>query len=367
MNNYFEPGQEITAPIVAIANDCIFLDINSKSEGILDKQEMMNEDGSLKVKEGDTVSVFFLGAENGEFHFTTKISGQKATKSLLENAFANGIPVEGHVEKEIKGGFEVKIGEAVAFCPFSQMGSKQKEEASSYVGKNLTFKIQEYKEKGRRLVVSNRVICEEENDSKIQELQGSLKVGSLITGTVTSLKKYGAFVDISGFQALLPISEISRERIDDVSSVLKVGQEIQAKIIKADWANQRVSLSMKTLTADPWETAVANYPVDSKYTGTISKIADFGVFVALAPGLDGLVHISEIEDAKSNTNLRKLFKVGDSYSVVVKEINAKQHRLSLKPASSSEQDKLTAKYLNSQSDNGTDTYNPFAELLKNRK
>ena len=157
------PGQEITTVIAAISGDTVFLDLSAKSEGVLDANELKDKDGNLTVKEGDSIKAFFTGLKNGEMTFTTRISGEKADNSMLENAFKNHIPVEGSVEKEIKGGFEVKIGNARAFCPYSQMGFRQKAEPADFLGKHLTFMIMEYKDGGKNLLVSNRKIMELEH------------------------------------------------------------------------------------------------------------------------------------------------------------------------------------------------------------
>ena len=366
MSNYemnkLEIGQEIETSIVAITNECVFLDLNSKSEGVLDTAELLDKDGKMTVSENDKIKVFFLGYINGEMRFTTKIAGEKADKSMLENAYKNGIPVEGKVEKEIKGGFEVKIGEVRGFCPYSQMGFKQKEEPSSYVGKVLPFKISEFKENGRNILVSNRAILEAENQEKMDALKKTLQVGMKVKGTVISLQKYGAFVDVNGFQALLPISEVTRARIDDLATVLHEGQEIQAEIIKIDWNTERVSLSTKSLEKDPWDEVADKYSAGDKLDLKISRIADFGLFLEVESGIDGLLHISEIEDVQANTNLRKAFTVGQTLSVIIKQIDVDGHRISLMQASSKEEDTSAAEFLKAQDD--SDTYNPFAALLK---
>ena len=369
---FFEIGQEIETSIVAITDDCIFLDLNAKSEGILEKSELTDENGIVKQngKElfvGDKIKVFYLGNIKGEMRFTTKIAGEKADKSMLENAWKNEIPVEGKVEKEIKGGFEIKIGNSRAFCPYSQMGFKEKEEASFYIGKVLTFKIQEFKEDGKNILVSNKLVAQEVFQGKIKSLQESIKEGLSVKVKVISLQKFGAFVnfvgDESGFKALLPISEISRSRVDDIETVLSVGQELTVSVLKADWKNEKVSVSLKSLLENPWDNVAKKYPVDSKHDGKISRIADFGVFVQLEEGVDGLVHITDL-DTDRNTNLRKVYKVGDKMSVVINSVDADNERISLRPASSIEQDKTTAKYLDNQDDSAGETYNPFAALLK---
>lgn len=355
------PGDAIEAQIIAVTGDCIFLDLNAKSEGILDRAELNDADGNCTVKEGDRITAYFTGEKNGEMRFTTRLSGDNAGGDLLEQAWKNGIPVEGKVEKEIKGGYEVTIAGKRAFCPYSQMGGRQKDSPETYTGRVMTFKIQEYKENGRNLLVSNRAILEEEHARQVDVLKTQLKPGMTVTGTVESLQPFGAFVMVNGFRALLPVSEISRSRVTDISEVLAPGQEIQAEILSTDWEHEKVSLSMKKLTADPWDTAAQKYPAGSKHTGSIARIAEFGLFVTLEPGIDGLVHISELQGENRNMNLRAVYKTGTKMDVVVKEINSADRRISLKPATSSEQDTAARKYMETQDD--SETYNPFAALL----
>lgn len=355
-----EPGQLVETTIVSISGDSVFLHLSGKSEGILDRAELIDSDGILTVKEGDTIKAFFLYSKNGEMRFTTRISGDKAGSAVLEEAFESGIPVEGTVEKEIKGGFEIMIGETRAFCPFSQMGLKRVEKPEEFIGKQLTFKILEHSAKGRNILVSNRAILEEEHQKQVEALKQTLKEGMTVKGTIKSIQDFGAFVDLEGIQALLPISEINRSRVDDINTVLSEGQEIEAAILKLDWRNERLTLSMKALLPDPWDEAPTKYKTGSKHTGTVVRIADFGAFVSLEPGLDGLIHISELkEDAWSNKE-RTVLKKGQEIKVQIKSIDTGRKRISLKPVSSEREDKEIKKYLEPESD----TYNPFAELLK---
>ncbi|MBU0928989.1 MAG: S1 RNA-binding domain-containing protein [Spirochaetes bacterium] len=360
-----QPGQMVETQIVSISKDSIFLQLSGKSEGVLERAELADQDGNLSVKEGDTVKVYFLNSRNGEMNFTTRISGDKAGSAMLESAYQNGIPVEGAVEKEIKGGYEVKIGETRAFCPYSQMGPRRAESAEAYVGKRLTFKIQEYKDSGRKILVSNRAIHEDAYKEKIEALKKTLKEGMLVKGSIKSIQDYGAFVDIEGIQALLPISEISRARVEDINAVLAVGQEIEATIIKLDWKNERISLSMKNLQADPWDHALEKYPVDSKHTGKVVRVADFGAFVSLESGLDGLIHVSEMRSEGKYGNSGVTVKPGQVLTVKILGVDVAGKRISLKPASSLEEDETAKKYLESGSE--SDSYNPFAALLGKKK
>lgn len=361
----FEPGQELSTTIIAISGESVFLDLNAKSEGILPVSEILDKEGNLLFKEGDTVRVYFTGSRNGEMIFTRRIGRENTDAAILENAFRKGIPVEGSVAGEIKGGFEVSVGPARAFCPYSQMGFREKKEPSEYVGRTLTFRIMEYRDNGKSLMVSNRAILQEEHDSRIKELSRKLPEGTRVECTVESLHEYGAFVDIGGFRALLPVSEVSREKVDDISTVLSPGDKLEVEIIRADWQRERVSVSRKNLLADPWDRAEKDYPEGKKLTGAVSRIADFGLFINLEPGLDGLVHISELEDVDEGTNLRKVFSIGEKMSVTVKSVDGKNRRISLKPASTPEQDKDAEKYMSSQ--NSEETYNPFAALFSKKK
>lgn len=363
MKNRFEIGEPFETTVVAITDTTVFVDLSAKSEGLVDVAEFTDENGNIKIKEGDKITVFFAGETRDEMHFTTKISGGKSDSTMLENAYKGGIPVEGHVEAEIKGGFQIKLGNSRAFCPYSQMGFKNKEESSKYVGKTLTFIITEYKNDGKDILVSNRKIGESEYAAKLGKLAAQITPGAIVQATVESLEKFGAFVDILGFKALLPISEIALDRVTDVSDYLEIGQEIKVQVLNADWKNERVSVSLKALMADPWQTVSEKFPEGTKIDGKISRIADFGLFVNLDKGIDGLVHISELENISSNTNLHKVYKIGQEMSVVVEKVDVPNKRISLVPATSKEQDETAAEYLNDQDDDG-ESYNPFAALLK---
>lgn len=356
-------GQKIDSEVLSIGKDCVFIMLSGKSEGLIDLDEFKNDDGSLSIKEGDQISAYFVQAKNGEMLFTTKIAGEKAGSSMLENAYQNQIPVEGLVEKEIKGGYEIKLGSTRAFCPYSQMGARRDEQAE-YIGKKLSFKIQEYKNGGKNILVSNRIIEEEAKQDRLDKLKESLSVGMTINGTISSIQDYGAFVDIGGIQALLPISEIGLTRVTNIQTLFTVGQKIEAEIIKLDWKNERISISMKRLLDDPWDSVATRYPVDSKHVGTISRIAGFGVFVRLEEGIDGLVHESLLKADASFSNAKTAPKVGDSLSVQIIQVDSAQRRISLKLASSVEEDRIADTYMGSSKD--SDTYNPFAALLKKK-
>ena len=345
----FNIGDSFETTVVAVTDSTVFVDLSAKSEGVIDVAEFKDADGNVSVKEGDKLKVFFTGEVRGEMRFTTKIGGSSADDTMIENAF--------------KGGFEVKLGGKRAFCPYSQMGFKDKKEPAFYVGKTLSFIITEYKNDGKDILVSNRKIGESEYANKLGKLAAQITEGAVVTATVESIEKFGVFVNIQGFRALLPISELSFDRVADAGDVVEVGQELNVKVIHTDWKNERVSVSLKALLKDPWEEAAAKFPVGTKVDGKISKIMDFGLFVNLDKGIDGLVHISELEGLSANTNLRKVYKPGQEMSVVVTKVDAENKRISLTTATSKEQDDTAAQYMSSQDDDG-ETYNPFAALLK---
>ena len=213
MINRFNIGDAFETTVVAVTDSTVFVDLSAKSEGVVDASEFKDENGNSTVKEGDKIKVFFTGDIHGEMHFTSKIAGGKADNTMIENAYKGGIPVEGHVEKEIKGGFEVKIGSARAFCPYSQMGFKNREEPSAYVGRNLTFIITEYKNDGKDILVSNRKIGESRYAEQLGKIANQIKEGVIVDAVVERIEKFGAFANIMGFQALLPISEMSFDRV----------------------------------------------------------------------------------------------------------------------------------------------------------
>ena len=361
----FKPGQAIETEVVSISKDSVFLQLNGKSEGIIDREELADENGTLKVKVGDRIKAFFLKAEGGELRFTTRISGKEAGARMLVQAFRGNLPVEGLVEKEIKGGYDVKIGDFRAFCPYSMMGERRSDDTAEYVGKRLPFKIKEFGDNGRSILVSNRAIHEEARQERLEALKKDLHEGMIVKGTIASIQPYGAFVDLGGLQALLPVSEISRSRVEDIHAVLEVGQEIEAEILQLDWERERISLSMKSLIADPWDSAAERYPLGSKHAGKVVRLADFGAFVSLEPGIDGLVHDSELNKASGSGPRGGLsLKLGQELSVEILGVDRDRKRISLKPASTAEEDETTAKYMGGQDD--SDTYSPFAALLKKK-
>ena len=334
-----EPGQKVDAVIVKITDDWVFLDLGDKSEGCLDRKELLDADGNLTVTEGDRVSAYFLSSESSERIFTTKVSGGAAGNQFLEDAFHSRIPVEGVAEKEIKGGYEIKIAGSVrGFCPFSQMGLRRADNSQDVIGKKLLFKITEYRDNGRSLVLSNRKVLEEERERIREELKKTLTKDMVLKGTVISLRPFGAFVDIGGVEALLPISEVGWSRIEDLSSALSPGQELEVKVLELDWEKNRISVSLKAALPDPWLQLRARFPEESCHTGIVAHLAPFGAFVTLAPGIDGLIHISQLGQGKRINHPREVLAEGQAIEVRVVKIDMENKRLSLALASAGPQE-----------------------------
>ena len=326
--DFFEPGQKVEGTVVGIDNEWIFLDIGGKSEGVLAASELLDEEGKPTVKEGDKVEAYFLTVERNEKIFTTRMSGA-AARAHLQEAFRSQIPLEGRVSREIKGGYDVKIGAVRAFCPYSQMALRRVEDSSQFVDQQLVFKIIEYKENGRNIIVSHRAVLEEERAEQKEKLKETLEPGMTVTGVITSLRDFGAFVDIGGIEGLIPVSEISWGRVEDIHATLETGKQVEVAVMKLDWDKDRYSFSLKQTMPDPWETVEQQFQAGKNYNGRVARLTDFGAFVTLAPGIDGLVHISKLGGGRRINHPREVVQVGDDLEVKIESIDGKEKRMSL--------------------------------------
>jgi len=325
-----EPGQKVSARVLKVGAEWLFINTGQKGEGVVDLKEFQDLDGNVTVKEGDTIAAYFLSSSHGEMRFTTKIGGGTSGSSQLEEAWQAGVPVEGVVEKEIKGGYEIKLGgSARAFCPFSQMALRRIDNSEALIGTRLTFRITDYGEKGRNIVVSRRVLLEEEQQRLKEETHAGLTEGMTITGTVTSLQAFGAFVDIGGLEGLIPISELGWTRVKEVSDVLSVGQQVQVVVKTIDRDKDRISLSLKDTLADPWEQAAEKFQEGSFHSGVVARLATFGAFVTLAGGVDGLIHISKLGAGKRINHPREVLQEGETVEVKVESVDRASRRISL--------------------------------------
>jgi len=356
-----EPGQKIDATVLQIGEEWIFLDVGQKGEGVLDRKELLDNEGQLSIAVGDRVSAYFMSRKGGELRFTTRLGGGSAGTAQLEEAWRSEIPVEGRIEKEIKGGYEIKLpGNVRAFCPFSQLGLRRQDSAEEVIGTTRDFRITQFSEQGRNIVVSHRVILEEERRQQRAELMTSLKEGMVVSGTVTNIRDFGAFVDIGGLEGLLPISEISYSRIENIEDVLQVGQQLDLAVKRCDWENERFSFSLRDTLADPWSTVKSSYPVGSTHTGTVSRLAKFGAFITLEGGIDGLVHISKIAGDQRIKHPQDVLTLGQALQVTIEKVDLDEKRISLVPARDKSAESAETSY-EEKTDSGMGT---FADLFK---
>jgi small subunit ribosomal protein S1 len=357
----------VEARIVKISDEWVFLDLGGKGEGYLDKKEVIDPEGAVTVSQGDRLRAYYLSTKNNELLFTTKIGSGAAARNQLEDAWRSGVPVEGTVVKEVKGGFEVRIGSTRAFCPFSQSGLRRGEDQAGYIGRTVTFKIMEYGENGRNIVVSRRPILEAEQREKKQALRQQLQEGMRVKGTVVSLQKFGAFVDIGGVEGLLPISEVAWSRTEKVSDVLHTGQVIEVVIKKIDWDQERFSFSLKDILTDPWAAAAEKYPVGTYHKGTVVRLAPFGAFVALSEGIDGLIHISKLGGGRRISHPREVLKEGQAIEVQVEAVDRDNRKISLALAEISRAAAEEAETIQEYQQRGSDApqnMGSLGELLK---
>lgn len=327
---HFSVGEKIEAVIVKISPEWIFLDLGAKSEGYIDKKEFTDESGNLTVKEGDKITAYFISSRHSEKLFTTKLLARKSVDEYMVNAYKNQIPLSAMVEKEIKGGFSIKIsGSTNGFCPYSQMDTKKIEDAQTYVGKKFDFVVIEYAENGRKIVLSRRPILEKMEREKINALKETLQKGMTVQGTVKSVHDFGAFVDIGGVHALLPVSEMSWGKVESPKSLYSPGATIEAVIINLDWENDRITLSFKDTLPDPWNNVIAKYQEGGVYKGSVSRLTDFGAFVTLESGVDGLLHISKLARGKKIKHASDVLTRNADVEVKIDKIDRENKRISL--------------------------------------
>jgi small subunit ribosomal protein S1 len=324
------PGDKVSGKVAKVSKDTVFVDLGGKSEGIADIQEFLDKEGHLTVKQGDWVEMRVASIRDG-IHLTKgmKVQGADAL-DMLREAKENVIPVEGRISGVVKGGFEVNLSGIRAFCPLGQIDLAFCEKPEEHVGARYPFRIMEIKEKGKNIIVSRRVLMEEEREKKSKETLARLKPDLECEGKVTKLTDFGAFVDIGGIEGMVHISEISHGRINHPSEILKPGQQVKVKVMKIESDKEgrpKISLSIKALEPDAWDKGLG-FEEGEIIPGKVSRLTDFGAFVEVAPGVDGLVHISEISYDRV-PHPSKLLKEGEWVDVLVMGIDRETHRISL--------------------------------------
>ena len=324
-------GQVVHGRVVGIEKDIIIIDVGLKTEGRIPAREFGQGEGAVIPKVGDDVEVYLERVENalGEAVISRDKARREEAWTRLEVVFAEGVPVNGAIVGRVKGGFTVDLGGASAFLPGSQVDIRPVRDVGPLMGKEQPFQILKMDRPRGNIVVSRRAILEEARAEQRTELVGQLQEGEVRDGVVKNITDYGAFVDLGGIDGLLHVTDMSWKRVSHPSQVLAVGDTVQVQIVKINPDTQRISLGMKQLQSDPWDGVEAKYPPGAKYTGRITNITDYGAFVELEAGVEGLVHVSEMSWTKKNVHPGKIVSTSQEVDVVVLDVDASKRRISL--------------------------------------
>jgi small subunit ribosomal protein S1 len=334
-------GEVVRGRVVSLSKDAAFVDLGGKSDGMIDLAELRDSDGNLTVAVGDELEATVVEAsgERGCVVLRRKLGRGADGRAAILEAHQHGIPVEGVVTAINKGGVEVQVAGVRGFCPISQLELRRVEDTAGYVGQRLAFRVTRCEEepRGLNLVLSRRALLEEEAAGKAQETRERLAVGAVLRGKVTTLKDYGAFVDLGGLEGLLHVSELGFQRVTHPKDVLTVGQELDVQILKIEKSDdpkhpQRISLSLKALEEDPWQEVEARFPEGARARGTVVRLEPFGAFVEIAPGVEGLVHVGELAPNKRIKHPRDVVKIGQAIEVTVLTVDGARRRIALAPA-----------------------------------
>jgi small subunit ribosomal protein S1 len=330
-NQRIRPGMILTGLVVDVTSDVVIVNVGLKSEAVIPLEQFKNERGEVEVKPGDQVEVALDSVEDGTGE--TRLSREKAkrarTWTRLEEAFNKSEIVTGVITGRVKGGFTVEIENVRAFLPGSLVDVRPVRDTSYLEGKPLEFKVIKLDQKRNNVVVSRRAVVEQEFSAERSALMENLQEGAVVRGTVKNLTDYGAFVDLGGIDGLLHITDMAWKRVKHPSEVVKVGDEVEVRILKFDRERSRVSLGLKQLGADPWQNIARRYPPNTRVFGKVTNIADYGAFVEIEDGVEGLVHVSEMDWTNKNVNPAKVVHTGQEVEVMVLDVDEERRRISL--------------------------------------
>ena len=322
-------GEIITGTIVSVGSDFAFVDLGSKSEGVISLEEIRKEDGSLP-EVGDEVEACVLSSGPDGLVLSKRLAKGIRDREFLKEAARNRIPVEGRVVGRNKGGFEVDVAGLRAFCPVGQIELRFCEDPDVHLNQKYAFLITKYDDSGRRpdVVLSRKELLQAEAEKQAEELRKTLNEGDVVTGTVRAIKDFGAFVDLGGLEGLLHVSELSHQHIDDPKEMLKEGEEIHVQVLSIE-PGDRIALSLKRLEADPWDDVMLSFPEGSRVRGKVVRLQPFGAFVELAPGVDGLLHVSNLNTPERVGHPREVLKEGQEVEVEVLSVDPQTRRIGL--------------------------------------
>ena len=325
----FERGQTIEGTIVAFGPKAAFVDVGGKGEAEIDIEELKDADGDVEVSVGDRITAVVVSTSGG-IVLSRRGVRNAATQRELEDAFNAGLAVEGKVVQAVKGGYEVRLARERAFCPISQIDIVRTADPAVHEGQLYTFRIIEYKDGGKDIVVSRRKYLEEQQRATEAEVRKSIVPGAILTGRVASVVEFGAFVDLGGgIQGLLHVSEMSWSRSTSPGEVVAPGDQITVKVLRVDDATQKISLGLKQLQDDPWTTVASTYEVGQVRTGRVTRVADFGAFVELEPGIEGLAHASTFAPTGRPGGWAKSVTVGSTGAFEILSIDTAQKRIGI--------------------------------------
>ena len=326
-----KPGAIVTGTVVAIRGDVVVINAGLKSEGIVPIEQFRNDAGEIDVAEGDQVKVALDSLENG--FGETVLSREKAKRAMvwdeLEEALEKNETITGRISGKVKGGFTVDIKDVRAFLPGSLVDVRPVRDPAYLEGKELEFKLIKLDRKRNNVVVSRRAVVESEHSEEREALMDKLVEGAILKGVVKNLTDYGAFVALGGIDGLLHITDMAWKRVRHPSEVVEVGAELDVRVLKYDRERNRVSLGLKQLGEDPWDNISRRYPSNTRVFGKVSNVTDYGAFVEIEPGVEGLVHVSEMDWTNKNVNPQKVVQVGDDVEVMVLDVDEERRRISL--------------------------------------
>ncbi len=332
-------GDRVSVKIVGFGEETAFVDLGRKAEGSIPLSQLTDDEGKRTVAVGDTVEAIVVSSSDDGIVLRVRAGRGPAAPAELQQAYTYGLPVDGTVAAVVKGGVEVTVSGVRAFCPISQLDMRYVEDATAYIGQRFAFRITRFEEgkgRGMNLVLSRRALLEEEAQAKAAAARERIQVGQTVRGTVTSLAAYGAFVDLGGIEGLLHVSELGHGRVAHPQDVVAVGQELEVQILKitpaeGDKGRDKISLSRRALVKDPWQEEAARLVTGSRRQGKVARLELFGAFVELAPGVDGLLHISELAagSGREVRHPRELLKIGQTLEVAILGVDRETRRIAL--------------------------------------
>jgi small subunit ribosomal protein S1 len=358
---FHQEGETIEGTIVAIGPEVAFVNIGGKGEATIDIEELADPDSDVQVKIGDTVKAVVVSTIGG-LRLSHKLARGAATQQRLNDAFQAELPVEGRVEKAIKGGYEVRIGGQRAFCPISQIDTSFTADPSVHVGQVYTFRIIECKEDGKNLVVSRRVLLQEEEGERAEVIRRAAVPGVVLPGRVVSVLAYGAFVDLGGgVQGLLHVSEMGWSRVENPTDVVRPGDAITVKVLRVDGG--KISLGLKQLQADPWSTVAEKYRVGQSLAGKVTRIADFGIFIEVEPGIEALAHVSTFAPTGKREAWKAAVSPGAPVTVEILSIDLERKRIGV-ALMEAEEERAVHEYAERQNQAPIEGFGSLADKLR---